>query len=389
MKYSLYILILLFGFTACNKKETKKESPATVVSPIKEADLTTIKLTEKAESRLGIQVYKVEEKEMSGVFQTGGQVVPEPGKAVSIISPLQGTLVSAGNQEPQPGKEVKKGQVLYRVVILPSEKDLVSVREELVSRASQLENAKKQAERTAQLLTDGAVSVKQNEQAKDNLSVAQQAYNDANSRYSLLKNGSSGRIGNNATYAIEAPMDGIIQQVYVGSGQSITAGKPIIDIASVTSLWVKVPIYSGDVSGLNLSQPATIQKLSNSDHKISLEAKIATSPVNTTGSSLTDIFYEIDNANNAFMPGEKVNVFLSKGISEKNMAVPYQAILYDYNGGEWVYVRTEAQTFVRKRVKIGHVSNSMATIIQGLQLGEEVVTTGAPELFGTEFNSGK
>lgn len=389
MKYSLYILILFFGFTGCNKKETKKESPATVISPVKEAELTTIKLTEKAVSRLGIETYTVEDKELDEVFQTGGQMMAPPGKAASIFSPLQGTLVLSGNKEPQLGVEVKKGQVLYRVVILPAEKDLVSVKQEVTSRASQLENAKKQAERTSQLLKDGAVSEKQNEQAKDNMTVAQQAYNDAQARYNLLKNGSSGNVGNNATYAIEAPMDGIIQQVYVSSGQTITAGKPIIDIASVAPLWVKVPIYSGDVSALTLSKPATIQKLGNSNSKISVEATIATSPVTTNNSSLTDVFYEINNEDRTFLPGEKVNVFLPKETSEKNIAVPYNAILYDYNGGEWVYVQTAPQTFVRTRVNVGHVTNGMAVITNGLKLGMEVVTLGAPELFGTEFNSSK
>jgi len=389
MKNSLYILLILFSFAACNKKQEKTGSPATVQSPVKESDLTTIKLTEKAESRLGIELYKVEEKELGEVFKTGGQFMAAPGKSASIVSPLQGTLVLDGNQEPQPGKKVKKGQVLYRVVILPAEKDLVSVQEELKSRNSQLENAKKQAKRTSQLLNDGAVSEKQNEQAKDNLAVAQQAYNDAKTRFNLLKNGSSGNIGNNATYAIEAPMDGIIQQVYVASGQAITAGKPIIDIASISPLWIKVPIYSGDISSLDLSKAANIQKLGNTKNKNTVEATLATSPVTIGGSSLTDVFYEIKNENNAFMPGEKVNIVLSKGTSEKSLAVPYNAILYDYNGGEWVYVRTAPQTFVRTRVQVDHVTNGMAIITKGLELGTEVVTLGAPELFGTEFNSGK
>ncbi|MAZ27351.1 MAG: hypothetical protein CL868_09775 [Cytophagaceae bacterium] len=396
MKQSIFILIILFSSVACNNVKTEKIAPAEVKAPVKEAELTTIKLTEKAVSRLGIESYTVEEKKLGGVFKTGGQMLATPGKSASIVSPLQGTLVLAGKQEPQPGREVKKGQILYRVVILPAEKDLVSVKQEVTSLASQLENAKRQAERTSQLLNDGAVSEKQNEQAKDNLAVAQQAYNDAKTRYSLLKNGSSGNVGNKATYAIEAPMDGIIQQVYVSSGQTITAGIPIIDIAAVAPLWVKVPIYSGDVSSLTLSQPATIQKLGNplsgragSNSKISVKATIATSPVTKNGSSLTDVFYAIDNGDRAFLPGEKVNVFLPKETLEKNIAVPYSAVLYDYNGGEWVYVRTKPQTFVRTRINVSHVINQMAVITDGLKLGDKVVTLGAPELFGTEFNSGK
>ncbi len=389
MKQSSIILLILFIFVACNEAKTEKIAPAEVNAPVKEAELTTIKLTEKAVSRLGIETYTVEEKELGEVFQTGGQMMAPPGKAASIISPLQGTLVLSGSKEPQPGVEVKKGQVLYRLVILPAERDLLAVRDEVTARTSQLENAKTQAQRTSDLLKDGAVSQKQSELAKDNLAIAQQAYNDAQARLSLLKNGSSGNVGNNATYAIEAPMDGIIQQVYVSSGQNITAGIPIIDIASIAPLWIKVPVYTGDVSALTLSQPATIQKLGNTNSKVSVEANMATTPVTTNNSSLTDVFYEIKNDDRTFLPGEKVNVFLPKGTLEKSLAVPYSAVLYDYNGGEWVYVRTEPQTFVRTRVSVGHVINGMAVITNGLKLGMEVVIVGAPELFGTEFNSGK
>lgn len=388
MKHFFLISILFLSLAACTSKETKKKAPAEVQAPVKESDLTTIKLTEKAESRLGIEIYKVEEKEMSEVFETGGQAIAPPGQSASIVSPLQGTLTVAG-KEPIPGMEVKKGQVLYRIVILPSEKDLVNVRQEVASLTSQLENAKTQAARTAGLLKDGAVSVKQNELAQNNLAVTQQAYSDAQARFSLLRNGSSGNVPNSAKYAIEAPMDGIIQQVYAASGQAVTAGRPIIDIAAITSLWIQVPVYTGDVSTLNVLQKATIQKLGNTNTKNTTEATLATAPVTTAGSSLTNVFYEIKNESNAFMPGEKVNIFIPKGASKNAMAIPYEAVLYDYNGGEWVYVRTEPQTFVRTRIQIDHVTNGMAVITNGLSLGTEIVTKGAPELFGTEFNSGK
>ena len=59
----------------------------------------------------------------------------------------------------------------------------------------------------------------------------------------------------------------------------------------------------------------------------------------------------------------------------------------DIYGGEWVYQKTGADTFVRQRVEVASESSGQALLARGLKDGALVVTVGTAELFGTEFGA--
>jgi hypothetical protein len=69
--------------------------------------------------------------------------------------------------------------------------------------------------------------------------------------------------------------------------------------------------------------------------------------------------------------------------------VPASALLYDAEGGVWVYERVAPQTYARRRVQIAHVTGAEAALAGDALAGREIVTAGAAELFGAEFGAGK
>jgi hypothetical protein len=68
--------------------------------------------------------------------------------------------------------------------------------------------------------------------------------------------------------------------------------------------------------------------------------------------------------------------------------VPYAAVLYDSNGDAWVYTNPEPLVFVRHRIKIEYIAGDRAVLSEGPAVGTAVVTLGAAELFGAEFEVG-
>jgi hypothetical protein len=68
--------------------------------------------------------------------------------------------------------------------------------------------------------------------------------------------------------------------------------------------------------------------------------------------------------------------------------VPYAAVLYDASGDTWVYTSPEPQVFIRHQIVIDYIDGDQAVLSDGPPLGTEVVTVGAAELFGTEFEIG-
>ncbi len=75
-------------------------------------------------------------------------------------------------------------------------------------------------------------------------------------------------------------------------------------------------------------------------------------------------------------------------LSPLRKIVPYGAVLYDAHGGTWVYTSPEPLVFVRHRIIVDYIEEDRAVLSDGPPAGTEVVTVGAAELFGTEFEIG-
>ena len=66
--------------------------------------------------------------------------------------------------------------------------------------------------------------------------------------------------------------------------------------------------------------------------------------------------------------------------------IPYSAVVYDNDGSTWTFVSTAPRTFVRQRLTIGAIQGNTAVLAAGPVPGAAVVTVGAPELLGTEYD---
>ncbi|MGH9147262.1 MAG: hypothetical protein ACRD1Q_11170 [Vicinamibacterales bacterium] len=76
------------------------------------------------------------------------------------------------------------------------------------------------------------------------------------------------------------------------------------------------------------------------------------------------------------------------GSTGPQKAVPYSAVLYDSQSNAWVYTNPQPLVYVRQGIKIDHFDGDLAVVSEGPAVGTPVVTVGAAELFGTEFEVG-
>ena len=69
--------------------------------------------------------------------------------------------------------------------------------------------------------------------------------------------------------------------------------------------------------------------------------------------------------------------------------IPYGALMYDANGKTWVYTNPGPRVYERQEITVSKVQAGVVTATAGPPAGTQVVTVGAAELFGAEFNTGK
>lgn len=65
--------------------------------------------------------------------------------------------------------------------------------------------------------------------------------------------------------------------------------------------------------------------------------------------------------------------------------VPSAALLYDAEGNTFAYTSPERLSYVREYVQVDRVDGGSAVLSDGPPAGTEVVTVGAAEVYGTEF----
>lgn len=82
-------------------------------------------------------------------------------------------------------------------------------------------------------------------------------------------------------------------------------------------------------------------------------------------------------------------VTAAAGTPRDRSAIPYAAVLYDPDGNAWTYTNPEPLVFVRAPISVDRIQDGMALLSSGPSPGTEVVTTGAAELLGTEYEVGE
>src|SRR5262249_10346071 len=102
-------------------RDVNKAKPADNPAPakataVKEAELNVIKLTRKAEQRLGLTTGIVKRQERRQYRTVGGEVMAVPGRDVIVVAPLAGRLQAPPKGVPTAGQKVERKQPVFQLV---------------------------------------------------------------------------------------------------------------------------------------------------------------------------------------------------------------------------------------------------------------------------------
>lgn len=372
--------------SACG--QTPAPPPAARVSgAVAEASLTTLTLTDEARRRLGIETGPAERRLVTSTRTLGGEILAAGGAQATVTAPLAGTL-GTDTAVPAVGAAVSKGQVILTLFPLaPGERDVRIEAERAVAEAvGRQEMAGKRTERARLLAQDGAGSVRASEEAQADLAVADAALKAARDRLALASRGVSA----SGAIRLESPRSGLLRALFATPGQTVGAGAPLFDVITIGSVWLRVPVFAGDVESIDRRTAVEVVPLGTPPGtKGATATPVAAPPTADATTAGVDLFYSLANPDRSWRPGQRVSVRLPLRSSQEHLVVPRASLLFDALGGTWVYEAKEGGVFERRRVALIDMAGDFAVLSQGPPLGTRVVTTGAAELFGTEFGVGK
>jgi membrane fusion protein, heavy metal efflux system len=380
--------ILLCSCSNPEAAENHQAAPAAKVeNAVKESELATVRLSPKAEERLGIATAPVAVKSVAQTRTLAGEIVLPPDRVISVVAPMSGTL--AASTPLAVGLFVHSGEALFRLTpLLPPERDLrVQLERDVTSAKTRVDAAGVRFKRAEQLLRDRAGSEKAVEQAREELSLAE---NDLKTARERLSRYDKAPVSGDVAVTIAAPQDGLIQKVFVSPGQTVSSGAALFEVVNLAAVWIRVPVYVGDLSLIDRRQTARVHALNEAPGASTrsaraIDAPPTANPLNDTA----DLYFELANTDGSLRPGQKLGVTLAEKATGESMVVPWSAVLHDIHGGTWVYEKTGPQQYVRRRVEVRRVTGSLAVLARGPSVGASIVTAGVAEIFGTEFGTGK
>lgn len=410
---STFSLILFWCLPGCSPQTAapaKKTAPAKIEHS-SEGDIHRVVLTAKAEERLQISTVAVEKKSVPRTRTVGGIITVPDGAALTVTAPLTGTLLLPDSeQQIVAGQTVTPGQAVFllrpllspdrevptaaeRVAMANARASLVSSRiiaeGDVEQSQAQVAAAQIAFDRARRLVADKAGSQRDVDDAQARLEIAKSTLSAAAARQRLLEKLTlEADAGQVTTIPVEAPRSGILRTVASSVGQTVSAGAPLFEVVNLNTLWLRVPVFPGLLEELAPESNTLVRRFGDSTPNFKAKP-VAAPPMADPLAATIDLFFELQNPNGEFRPGERVEVILPLTGTAESLVIPRAAILRDIHGIAWVYANSAEQTFERHRVEVQFTTDALAVLSRGPKTGTLVVVDGAAELFGTEFGAGK
>jgi cobalt-zinc-cadmium efflux system membrane fusion protein len=379
----------LFG-AACNRGiASVSSSEHTAQNPaVKHSNRDEIVLPAAEQATAGIQTETVALSEAPDVLRVSGRIALADDRNWHVGVRTEGLVaaVYAGL-----GDHVKKGQVLARY----HADQVHELRAQYRSAMANLNRvqagaalAQRNCDRLQTLLSLKAASVQQVEQARQDLVSAQaevqSAQSDVERAHSLLEDdlhvAAEPPAGNHNEAAddvpILAPATGYVIEKKVTPGKSVTPSRgDAFVIGDLTQVWMLASVRPEHLGELRVAQLATVT--------------LSGIPGQRFSGKITNLAQEFDpitrvmqarivlnNPGNLLRPEMLANAEISSGSRKPTILVVSEAV-QQINGQDAVFVRTSADGFAVRAVRIGETVDGKTPVLEGLKSGEQVVVRGS------------
>ena len=312
--------------------------------------------------KIDFQTAPVISDKIYNVINTSGVWMPSQGSIKSLAAKSNGVVDFKMNNLTE-GTAVKQGQLLMSL----SSKGLASnnLSNEIASALANFEQAKSEYERKNELYNSNIIPKSDFEKVESNFAIAK-------SNYQSLTSGVSG-----GSKQIRAPFNGFIKSITVSNGDYVEQGVALATIGTNQSKVLKTQLAPSYGLTMENAQGIWYQTKDGKWTNVTdAEGKILSIGKDVERENpLISVFAQV-NADVDMPEGSLTQVQIAMGNATQNTVIPVNALLEDY-GSYSVIVQLSGESFERRPVKIGKRNGENVEILQGLKVGEVVVTTGA------------
>ena len=284
------------------------------------------------------------------------------------------------------GNETRVAEQLnnMRSIELSLEQNRLQHKRNIVDIKHQIKLLSRQVSRAESLIATGAITKSQLEDTQDNLQwykdrlalTVESQQSDARmqgEQLAFLKDTST-RLESNLAISrqnlenmnVKAPVAGTLSGFNVEVGQSIARGERLGQIDTPNDYKLTAFIDEFYLGRIDIGQTAAYQ-----DYDLVI-AKVY--PQVQNGQFEVD-FKFMDKQPKGIRRGQTMQVKLTLGDASEAMLIPNGAFYQD-TGGKWLFVVSQdGSEAIKRKVRLGRRNNQFIEVIEGLELGEQVVTS--------------
>lgn len=305
---------------------------------------------------------------------TEGKIGINADRATPVISPYSGrvTRVIGGL-----GDTVKAGAPL---AILDAS-EFVQAQNDLRVAGAQAKIARLNESRKHALYDAKGGSLQDWQQAQSDLAAAETALNAARNRLQILGN-SEAEVSSlesaksiNPAATLSAPISGVIVDRQIGPGQFLQAGgSPVFTIADPSSVWLVANVRESDAALVKVGQLVEVRVLAYPQRVFKARVTHVAALVDPVTHRLP-VRAEIDNRDGALKPEMFANFRIVTSDASESPAVPEAAVVHEADTAHvWV---VSGNNLTYRAVTTGRSNDALVEILEGLKVGEQIVTKGA------------
>jgi RND family efflux transporter MFP subunit len=276
-------------------------------------------------------------------------------------SPLSGRVTAVMVER---GQHVAKGAPLFTV----SSPNLAELRADAEKAGVERGAALANYNRVKDLVTSGSLPGKELVAAQQQLSEAELAVRLAAQKLASLNVAGAGA----SSFTVMAPREGVVVEKSIAVGQSVDASAgSLMAIADLSDVWVVADLFENDVGTLAPGARAKVT-VGSAEYTASVDQVAGVvDPERHT----VPVRVRLANPDGSLRPNAYAQIRFFDPTAAK-VSLPASAVMSD-GARSYVYIKTPKGELKRRTVTAGAVSGGMLPVLDGVEVGEEVVVQGA------------
>ena len=329
------------------------------------ADGLPVNMKDPAASKIaGIETVVAEERPNGPEISAVARIVYDASRVAMINARSPGVVREV---RADVGKRVDKGAVL---AIIESAA-IGAERGKLQAARSRLQVADSTASRKRELHASGIAAQKDVQLAEQEREAARADLSAAEAALGVVGGGT----GSGSTYAVTAPLAGVVVRRSIAVGQTVDSGPILFEVVDASSMWVEVDVPEQHVGAVKQGQVVNVvvDALPAKTFAAKVDYVAPEIDARTRTAHVRALLQNDDGALRANMFGK---ARIAVGSDHASVMVPRSAV-QRAKSVQVVFIEKAPGKYETRRVTLGLEDGEQVEITKGIAAGDKVVTTGS------------